>query len=279
MRYQGKTCLVASMHEKERAIRTSFESLLGFQMEVSELNTDALGTFTGEIERSIPPKECAKTKCLNALLAHGKQIGIANEGSFVPHPVIPFISVDYEIFFFTDLEIGYELCISKMFTETNFAAAAFSEFDSILELATKTQFPSHALIVRPNRWEDKKICFKGIQSIDHLYDAFEKSRLVSSDKQVWVETDMRAHKNPTRMAQLEKLAKEMAQRLATPCPVCSIPGWGPVDRMRGLSCADCGAETNLIKAVIWGCCQCPYKESIPVDQALAEPQYCPLCNP
>ena len=33
MRYHGKTCLVATMHEKERAIRPSFESLLGFQIE------------------------------------------------------------------------------------------------------------------------------------------------------------------------------------------------------------------------------------------------------
>jgi hypothetical protein len=267
------------MHEKERAIRPPFESLLGFQIEVGLLNTDALGTFTGEIERSLAPRECAKKKCLNALLAHAKQIGIANEGSFVPHPVIPFVSVDYEIFFFTDLEIGFELCISKMFTETNFAGASFSEFDSILEFARKTRFPSHALIVRPNLWEDKKVCFKGIQSIEDLYNAFEKSRFVSSDKKVWIETDMRAHKNPTRMAQLEKLAIEMAQRLATPCPICSIPGWGPVDRIRGLFCAGCGAETKLIKAIIWGCCRCSHKESIPVDPPLAEPQYCPICNP
>lgn len=47
MRYLGKICLVATMHEKQRAIRPSFESLLGFQVELGEINTDALGTFTG----------------------------------------------------------------------------------------------------------------------------------------------------------------------------------------------------------------------------------------
>ena len=248
-------------------------------IEVGELNTDILGTFTGEIERSLPPKECAKTKCLNALSAHGQQIGIANEGSFGPHPIIPFVSVDYETFFFADLEIGYHLSVSKMFTETNFAVATLSEFNSILEFARTAQFPSHGLIIMPNRWEDKKICFKGLQSIEDLFNAFEKSRSASCDNQVWVETDMRAHKNPTRMHQLEKFSEQIAQRLATPCPACSIPGWGPVDRITGLPCTDCGAETELVSAVIWGCCRCPHKESIPVDRTSAEPQYCPLCNP
>jgi hypothetical protein len=267
------------MHEKEKAISPSFESLLGFQIEVGALNTDSLGTFTGEVERSLPPKECAKLKCLNALALHGSPIGIANEGSFGPHSAIPFVLVDHEIFFFTDLEIGYELCVSKIFIQTNFAAAAFSEFESVLEFVKKTKFPSHALIVRPNCWDDKMICFKGIQSTKDLYDAFEKARFFSSDKKVWVETDMRAHKNPTRMHQLEKFANEMAQRLATSCPLCSIPGWGPVDKITGLVCAECGAVTELVKAVIWGCCQCPHKECHPVDQSWAKPQYCPLCNP
>lgn len=279
MRYQGKTCLVATMHKKERAIRPSFESELGFQIKVGTINTDTLGTFTGEIERLLPPRECAKTKCLNGLSISGEKIGIANEGSFGPHPVTPFLSVDYETFFFTDLEIGYELCVSKMFRETNFTAAAFSDFNSILEFGKTTQFPSHALILRPNLWEDKKVCFKGIQSIDELYDAFQKSRFVSLDKRVWVETDMRAHKNPTRMEHLRKFAEELAQRLATPCPDCKIPGWGPVEAINGLNCAECGAETELVRAVVWGCCRCRHKELIPVDQTLAEPQYCPLCNP
>lgn len=267
------------MHEKQRAIRPSFESLLGFKIEVGDFNTDAFGTFTGEIERSSPPRECAKIKCLSALSAYGKQIGVANEGTFAPHPVIPFTVVDYEILFFADLEIDYHLCLSKMFINTNFAAAAFSEFDFVLQFAKKAQFPSHALIVRPNQWEDKKVCFKGLQSIKELYDVFEKCRSISCDKQVWIETDMRAHKNPTRMHQLEQFSKEMAQRLATTCPNCGIPGWGPVSKIFGLLCADCGAETELIRGVIWGCCQCSYQETIPVNQILAQPQYCQICNP
>lgn len=267
------------MHEKQRAIAPSFESVLGFQMEVGALNTDELGTFTGEIERSLPPKECAKVKCFHALSAHGKQIGIANEGSFIPHPVLPFVTVDYEIFFFADLEIGFDMCVSKIFKETNFSFGVFSTFDSIQEFVKAAQFPSHALIVRPHCWEDKKVCFKGIQSIDDLYDAFERSRCVSSDKQVWIGTDMRAHKNPTRMQHLKKFSEEIAHRLATSCPACSIPGWGPVDRTMGLPCADCGAETKWIKEIVWGCCQCAHKESIRCEQILAEPQYCPLCNP
>ncbi|MBS0624443.1 MAG: hypothetical protein JSS32_00135 [Verrucomicrobia bacterium] len=73
MRYQGKRCLVATMHGKENAIRPSFESLLGFEVEGGELNTDDFGTFSGEIERLLPPSECAKEKCLKALLKHGKK--------------------------------------------------------------------------------------------------------------------------------------------------------------------------------------------------------------
>jgi hypothetical protein len=279
MKYKDKTCLIATMHEKEKAIRPSFESLLGFKIALGQLNTDHFGTFTGEIERSLPPKDCAKIKCLSALSLHKEKIGIANEGSFGPHPTIPFISADYEIFFFTDLELGYELCLSKLFTETNFGGSSFSEFDPILEFAKKSLFPSHGLIIRPNICEDKAICFKGIQSTKDLYNAFQKSLFISQDKQVWVQTDMRAHKNPTRMRQLKKFAEEIAKRLLTTCPVCSIPGWGPIDKVPGLLCADCKSETMLIKEVIFGCCLCTHKEFISVNQNLAEAQYCFFCNP
>lgn len=89
----------------------------------------------------------------------------------------------------------------------------------------------------------------------------------------------RAHKNPTRMHQLEKFSEEIAQRLATACPGCGISGWGPIDTITGLPCADRGAETELVRGVIWGCCRCPHKESIPLDQTLSEPQYCPPMEP
>ena len=50
--YAGRRAVLTTMHGKEEAIRPPFETLLGLRIEGSEgIDTDSLGTFTGEIAR------------------------------------------------------------------------------------------------------------------------------------------------------------------------------------------------------------------------------------
>ncbi len=83
------------------------------------------------------------------------------------------------------------------------------------------------------------------------------------------------------MEVIKELADGFALRLATPCPLCYNPGWGLVGNQKGLECAMCGSETEMIRPEIFGCPKCDYKETKLRQDGLAqaESQHCSFCNP
>ena len=279
LRYTNQFCSLASMHEKDQAIAPWFESLLGCKVMPAKINTDLLGTFSGEIERELSPSACVKEKCYRGMIEGNTQLGIASEGSFGPYPFLPFVYADYEILFFIDKAIGFELMISRVFLETNFSAKSVSNRTELLAFGKKALFPSHGLILRPNNKANNGLLYKGIQNLEGLDIAYTNCLKESPDQKVWVETDMRAHMNPTRMKAIGELAKEMALRLSTPCPACEIPGWGIVSKIKGLGCMACGAPTELPLKEVYSCCKCEYKIEVNPEIRNAAPQYCQFCNP
>lgn len=99
--------------------------------------------------------------------------------------------------------------------------------------------------------------------------------------QVLLQTDLRAHHNPSRMTAIRRLAFRLVRRLQTPCPACQAPGWGLVETPAGLPCAWCGAPTALVRADIHGCASCDHRISHPRPDGLlqADPGHCDHCNP
>ena len=96
--YRDWQVSLATMHGKERAIALPFSRALGLRVVLpSGLDTDTLGTFSGEVERNgTALKTCVRKACLS-MAATGLPFGIANEGSFGPHPFVPFIPAGIEI--------------------------------------------------------------------------------------------------------------------------------------------------------------------------------------
>ena len=281
--YKGACIILTTKHGKSAAIAPSFERILGAGILEYVLDTDRLGTFSGEVGRKGNALECAKRKCAWGMKMLGEKIeyGLANEGSFGPHPLIPFLACDNELLIFIDKHrnfILHEIIISET---TNFGGGAFTALDEAEDFLKRSLFPSHALIVRPNEWKSKKIIFKGIENRADLEDAFAQSKTSSKDQKVWIETDMRAHMNPSRMQVISQLADQLAQRLATSCPSCATPGWGQVGRKAGLLCEGCGFSTEMTLHEIYGCVKCDYKESRPRKDRLqkASASQCQWCNP
>ncbi len=279
LRYANQNCSFATIHEKEKAIAPWFERLLGCNVVQAKINTDLLGTFSGEIERELSPSACVKEKCFRGMNEEKTNLGIASEGSFGPYPFIPFAYADHEILFFTDKVLGFELMISKVFLDTNFSGKLVSNTEELLAFGKKVLFPSHGLILRPNNQANSGLVYKGVQNLESLDIAFVNCLKESPDKKVWVETDMRAHMNPTRMKAIGQLGEEMALRLATPCPSCEIPGWGISRKIKGLECMECGAPTDLTLKELYSCCKCEYKLEVNPTTGYANPQYCQFCNP
>ena len=278
-----KNCVVSlnSKHRKELAIGPAFEKFLSAKIQTCKLDTDKLGTFSGEIPREDTPLACAELKCRQGMEYSNSLYGLASEGTFGPHPTHPFIPCDHEILYFIDNNIRIHVKATLLSIHTNYSTKIVENFDDLKAFAERTLFPSHALIIRPNIWEDKKIIFKGLQTFKSIQDAFNRSQQVSPDCRVWVETDMRAHMNPSRMRVIGTLAEKLANQLNSKCPQCHSPGWGIVRLVEGLSCSLCDTPTNLIKHEILGCPRCEYQLITPRYDGLirADPANCLFCNP
>jgi hypothetical protein len=262
---------------------------LGAEVVEWVVDTDRLGTFSGEIEREGTPVECARRKCDWGLDELSAEFGLASEGSFGPHPRLPSVPCDQEILYFIDRKRNFHLHLTHLSTATNYQSNRVSSFDALLQFAEKAKFPSHALIVRPyreanreNRCEDESDhLFKGIADLKMLEETFEASKKLSNDGMVWVETDMRADKNPSRMLVIGELAEKLARRLLDLCPGCNAPGWGTVRVESGLPCEYCLYPTTMIAREIHGCVLCDHQVCSPRSDrlTLAPQQYCSRCNP
>ena len=281
LNYEGCRIVLTTKHRKQDAIGPAICELLSAEIVTFEFDTDTLGTFSGEIERKGTALDCSRRKCELGIEASNAKYAIASEGCFGPHPSSPLVPCDNELLYFIDRRRGFCLHESLVSTTTNYRMKSLGSYEELVRFGKNVKFPSHALIVRPNVSQDKSVIFKGIQSADELVRAFEESQRNSSDGDVWVETDMRAHMNPTRMSMIAELAVKLCRRLLEECPACKAPGWGMVGTERGLPCEYCNFPTDMISSEIHGCVLCDHNEITSRSDGLtfSSAKYCARCNP
>lgn len=273
--YEGKKAALASCHGKEQVIAPALAKHLGLELTVpGGINTDALGTFSGDVPRELPMLETVRQKARLGMRATGLPLGLASEGSFGPDPVLGIIPATLELLHFIDDTRGIEITERMASNRTNYITLDVKAGASLEAFLEQAQFPSHGLIVKSG----DEVLHKGITRRADLDAAMSQAQARGACR---VETDMRAHFNPTRMAEIAKLAEKLALRLATPCPACLAPGFGPHAQTPGLECRDCGAPTALVREITHRCAACDHQETRPRPdgQIHAEPQYCPECNP
>jgi hypothetical protein len=279
--YAGARAVIATMHGKASVIAPPLRAI-GLDIEAATgLDTDALGTFTGETPRAGTMLEAAVAKARLGMAAARRPIGVASEGSFGPHPVAPFIAAATELIVLVDDDLGLVVKETMTSETTNFAHATVTPGDAapLAQFLRGAGFPAHAVVVRPN--EGPGPVRKGLVDQGEVGRAIAQAAALSADGLARLETDMRAHLNPTRMAQIGRLAERFAGRLSRLCPACGAPGFGPVRSEPGLPCADCGAPTALVKATVSECVRCPHTlaEGRSDGLAAASPAQCPECNP
>ena len=281
--YSGSCFILTTKHAKSIAIAPPFWEKLKASVLEYVVDTDQLGTFSGEVERTGNALECARRKCAWSLEKLGDKVefALASEGSFGPHPFIPFLPCNQEILYFIDRKHGFHLHLSHLSERTNYRMQTVDSLELLQAFAADVCFPSHALIIRPNGRESTMPVFKGVDSQAALEEAFKESLKHSADGKVWVETDMRAQCNPSRMEVIAELAAKMADQLASTCPQCSTPGWGRVRVEKGLHCEYCDQATEMIATEIYGCVLCDHIEKLSRADGLktASQQRCGWCNP
>ena len=280
--YQGRIAALATKHAKERALAWPLARALGLSLRVpAGIDTDLLGTFTGEIPREGTPAEVVRRKARLGMEAAKLPIGIASEGSFGPHPMMPFMAAGYELLVFVDDDAGFIVSQEVVTIDTNYARERCVNLVEAQKFADRVRFPSHALIVRPAGIADAALVRKGVSDAETLRLAVQHAIDASPDRAASIETDMRAHTNPTRMRVLRHLSARLARRLRTLCPECACPGFGRTGAEPGLTCRDCGAPTELSLREIHACqrCQAQRRYPRPDGSANADTFYCPFCNP
>ena len=277
--YSGRAAALLTQHGKERAIAPVLEPALGCRVQLANgYDTDLLGTFTREIPRPGTPLEAVRRKAHAGMELSGLPLGLASEGSFGPDPMMGMFPWNVEFLILIDDERELEV-VGVAQGKANFSHLLAADWAAAEAFARGTGFPEHHLVVRPQDEGDPRIR-KGIADWDSLEEAFHRACASAADGRAFLETDMRAHANPTRMENIRVAAEDLASKLSSPCPACGTPGFWVIERVAVRPCEDCGAPTRETRAQVYGCLKCAYRLTRErTGRAYADPGRCDYCNP
>lgn len=277
--YLGAVATLATMHDKSPLIGPAMSAAVGMTVQTSHVDTDQLGTFTGDIARPGNAWDTALAKARLGMTATGSKLGIASEGTFAPSPSLPFVIAATELVLFVDDERG--IVVGEAVTDCTVATvvADVRPGDVIDELLVRARFGEHGLIVSPTI-PSQNFIYKGIHDRHVLDRAIRECAAPSPDGHAHFETDLRAHHCPTRRPVIAAAAQRLAARLTVCCPTCATPGWGIVRVERGLPCRHCRRTVLVPSADVHGCPACPCERTEPrTGTEFADPVRCEWCNP
>jgi hypothetical protein len=274
--YRGVAIAVGTRHGKQHQFAPAFADVLGARLVTPpDLDTDRLGTFSGERPRVMTALQAAREKARMAMAATGLPLGLASEASYGPLPDSG-VTGHEEILLFCDTASGIEVLEGHRAATVPGSTHRVAR-DADLPPAVLDDLSRQAVIVRPDGRPGGVVT--GITGTHALRAAIAAAAASAESGLALVEPDLRAHHNPARRRVLRRLARTLAHRLDTPCPACRCPGFGRMDTEAGLPCAMCGEPTASPLAVIHGCPACGHTLRRAVPFGHADPRDCPDCNP
>ena len=280
--WPGECAVLATMHGKETAIAPIVSRFLGLTLKAAAgLDTDVFGTFSRTVERKGTPLDAARAKIAAGFdRAPDARFGLASEGSFGPHPFMPFVPLGREIVVLIDRLTGLELVGHFADPKTRFAHEIVTTTEAARRFATRVGFPAQGLIVSACADGAPVLDVPPVKDIAH-WQALDQAirRMVLRSGEAFVETDMRAHRNRRRMRAIRHATLDLVRQSQSRCPECARPGFSVTERLPGLPCEDCGEPTIKIRAECLACVGCGHRQERPVPASTADPGSCGDCNP
>lgn len=278
-RYDGVRVAFLTQHGKEALLRPLFMRELGCEIVRAEgFDTDTLGTFTRDIDRPGSQLAAARIKATKAIELSGARIGLGSEGAFGTDPVGGLLPWDTEVLVWQDAATGVEV-IGMAQGPGHSLQRTVNDEEALRRFADAAGFPGHGLVLRPDGPDAPRIT-KGLCDWNALRQAFAEALSVSQSGQVFAETELRAHMNPTRQRIILQAAENLVARLQSACPACDAPGFWEKERIGGLPCGLCGTPTRLPLAHVWQCGACGHADRRSVAEGqVADPARCDYCNP
>lgn len=277
-RYAGAVAGLATRHGKLPLIAPALAPL-GLDVVLAPgVDTDAFGTFTGEVARTGTAVETVLAKAIAAARESGLGLGLASEGSFGPHPAVPLLALDVELVAFLDAAADLRVLGRASSTRATWLQRCAAPEDDLTDWLDRIGFPQQGLVISPE--DADRPVVKGVRSPDGLARALASAAAQSSTGQARISTDLRAMHNPYRQVVITAAAADLADRLARRCPGCGSPGYGPDHVETGLPCRTCGTPTTEKAATISTCpTGCGHTSRDLVEATAADPGRCPYCNP
>ena len=277
--YLGRPVALLTQHGKERVLAAALEPALGCRVErVAGYDTDLLGTFTRDIPRAGTQLDAARKKARIGMEIAGLPLGLASEGSFGPDPFTGMLPWNVEFLIWIDDGLGIEV-VGIAEGKSNSAHVLTAIWEEVEVFARQAGFPEHHLVVRPEGEDDPRIR-KGLADWAELQAAFDWALDQSESRCVFIEIDLRAHANPTRMDNIRLAAEDLARKLCSLCPACGMPGFWLVERLAGMPCEACGTPTRETRAEVHGCLKCAHRVTRErTDAMYASAERCDYCNP
>jgi hypothetical protein len=279
--FRDATIVFATNHGKCVAANGPFGTILNSKIEELRIDSDRMGTFSGEIERPGSMLDALRGKVELAREITSSRFVLVSEGSFGSTDGLGLITRGIELLMLHDAARNIEVIEQLITFDTNYATAVLSTDEDLARFLPRIPLGAHGLILYPDGCPHPPEVHKGITTPEEAVRAFASSRDASPVGRVLATTDMRAHMNPTRMRAIGACCELLAYRLATPCPHCGSGGFGLVESIPGLPCEWCGSPTLRARAERHACVICKKHLDKPRrdGKAHADPSECPACNP
>jgi hypothetical protein len=271
----------ATNHHKSPAAVEPFRRLLNTSVEELIIDSDQLGTFSGEVDRPGSMLDALRGKVRLARTVSSARFVLVSEGSFGGAGGFGFLAQGIEMLLLHDSVTGAEVLEQYISWDTNYATATISTEQDLKRFLERISFGTHGLVLYPQGLPPAEKIVKGIMSQSEADKAFSECLQASPTGAVVVMSDMRAHRNPTRMKAIAACCELLAHRLATPCPTCGSGGFGLVSTVPGLPCGACGFPTERARAEKHACPVCGASKEKPRGdgKTKADPVECERCNP
>lgn len=270
--FHGRTFALLTQHGKQTIMAPILKEQLGVNLVLAYgFNTDLLGTFSNEIERTLSPAASALRKATLACELSGHSIGLGSEGSFSTG-FMGFVTINSELVTCFNKDEGWH--VTGHFVGPSSARAAECKGEEELQVFLKNIPSGQRLILQTNGH-----IAKGLESAEQVLALLSQLKRSQNPFPLTISDDLRAHYCPARREHIALATQNLVDRLSNRCPACKRVGFWPDKNELGLPCRDCLYPTTVILSRRAICASCQYEQVYPQTEAFADPEQCPICNP
>jgi hypothetical protein len=263
--------VLATHHHKGRIIAPVAEAF-GWRLDECDVDTDTLGTFSGEVPRHHSPLDSARRKAELApsddhawRAASEGSVSRAWWGGVRDEELVVALAPGASVFV-----VGRAVGTATRAVALSVSPGTWN--DEIDDAVVHALEGGHHLIAT----RGPQVLGKGLATSDEVR---ELCLCRDGAEPTLLETDFRAHLCPSRATVIADAARDLLTRLTTRCPDCAQVGVGPVAIIIGRPCAWCGAATDEPRGTTWACPWCRWRDDRIDDERPVDPGRCPRCNP